>query len=93
MRKSRPTPTVIRIGVLSDAMTDLAIKVVKTLVDGPRLVWADNHGNVFSSDPGNLMKIPTWYIAGTFNLGQPVQDIEDDLRELATQHMKNQMIT
>ncbi len=93
MRKREVTPTVVRIGFITEPADHLAAKVVRTLCDGPRTVWADAEGCVVCATVDAPRDIPTQWIVGTFGFGQPVGDIEDDLREVARVHVSTSMIT
>jgi hypothetical protein len=84
--KSKHTPTVVRVGCLKDGMAVLTASVVRTLCDGPRTIWADDCGDVFSGQPEASSTKPTSWIAGTYNFGQPMEQIAEDLCELARGH-------
>jgi hypothetical protein len=83
----------VRVGGLKDDLPALAANVVRTLCDGPRTIWADAHGTVFSSIPDGQPSTPTTWIAGTFDFGRPMKHIEEDLRELAREHGTNSILT
>jgi hypothetical protein len=92
MRRGRITPTVVRVGVLCEDMNALVAKVAQTLADGPRLIWADDRGTVFSSDADASKKIPASWIAGTFNMGQPIGRIEEDLGAIIAERSNGAML-
>jgi len=87
--KLKPTPSVVEVGSLRDDFGTLADCVVRTLVDGPRLVWARDDGVVFSAATNRNKVMPVSWIVGTFLFGHPTLAIADDLRALAHERSKN----
>lgn len=85
----KKTPFSVHVGSLTDDTTALAGKVYRTLMDGPRLVWANDDGGVFSSEPEDGSGMPPSWIAGTFAFGQPVEEIEGDLLALRRERAKD----
>lgn len=92
MRKSQPTPTLVRVGALQDDMTALAGKIVGTLGYGPRFVWVADDGHVYSADPDAGNQVPVSWIVGTFSCGHPLIAIEQDLKVVAQERSKNWII-
>jgi hypothetical protein len=92
MRKTIKTPARVHVGMLHDDMAALAAKVYQSLIDGPRLIWAEDDGRVYAGDPEINHGLPTSWIAGTFAFGQPVSDIENDLRALLFERTKDWII-
>lgn len=92
MRKRVLMRTIVKIGLITDDAGRLAAKVVQSLCSGPRIVWADEEGVVLSACVDALSNVPTQWIVGTFGLGQPVADIEEDLREVARGHVATTML-
>ncbi|MEO7324102.1 MAG: hypothetical protein ABIW82_04660 [Dokdonella sp.] len=93
MRKASCTPVTIGLGLLKDDATLLARRAYQSLMDGPRLIWADDAGRVYSTDcedPGT--NIPACWIAGTFAFGQPIEAIEDDLLALRSERSRDWII-
>jgi hypothetical protein len=88
----KKTPVTVSVGMLREDMTTLAGKVYQTLMDGPRLVWADDDGRVYSGEPSDDNRVPPSWIAGTFAFGQPAEDIEGDLRALRHEREKDWII-
>jgi hypothetical protein len=88
----KKTPFTVSVGSLREDMTALAAKVYQTLMDGPRLVWADDDGRVYSGEPSDDNRVPPSWIAGTFAFGQPAGDIEEDLRALRRERAKDWII-
>jgi len=88
----KKTPVTVNVGSLREDMTTLASKVYQTLMDGPRLVWADDDGRVYSGEPREDTRVPASWIAGTFAFGQPAEDIEGDLRALLRERTKDWII-
>ena len=90
MRKTWQTPVTISVGMLREDVAVLSHRVYQTLADGPRLIWADDAGRVYSSEPGNTsVEVPSAWIAGTFSFGQAMSEIEDDLRVLHDERSKD----
>ena len=87
--KLKPTPAVVEVGSLRDDFGALAASVVRTLVDGPRLVWARDDGIVFSAATNKSKTMPVSWIVGTFIFGHPTVAIAEDLRALAHERAKN----
>ncbi len=85
----KKTPVTVSVGSLTEDMTALAGKVYRTLMDGPRLVWADDDGRVYSGEPVDSQCVPPSWIAGTFAFGQPAEDIEGDLLALRRERAKD----
>lgn len=83
------------VGSISDDLRPLASKICRELALGTRTVWADDEGKVFTADPSDADAdhVPLHWMAGTFGLGQPVQDIEEDLRVLLQERTRNWIIT
>lgn len=93
MRKTNCTPVTIGLGLLKDDTTALARRAYQSLMDGPRLIWADDAGRVYSSDHENPgTDVPACWIAGTFAFGQPIEAIEEDLRALRSERSKDWII-
>lgn len=93
MRKTSCTPVTIGLGLLRDDTTALARRAYQSLMDGPRLIWADDAGRVYSSDHENPgTDVPACWIAGTFAFGQPIEAIEEDLRALRSERSKDWII-
>jgi hypothetical protein len=88
----KKTPVTVSVGSLSEDMKNLAGKVYQTLMDGPRLVWADDDGRVYSGEPNDDVRVPPSWIAGTFAFGQPADDIEGDLLALRRERAKDWII-
>jgi hypothetical protein len=88
----KKTPVTVNVGSLREDMTTLASKVYQTLMDGPRLVWVDDDGRVYSGEPREDPCLPASWIAGTFAFGQPAEDIEGDLRALLRERTKDWII-
>jgi hypothetical protein len=59
------------------------------LVDGDRLVYADDDGTIYAQDPEQAANIPPHWIAGTFRLGQPFDALMEDLAFLRDSRMKD----
>jgi len=87
--KLKPTPSVVEIGSLRDDLGTLADGVARTLVDGPRLVWARDDGIVFSAATNRSKTMPVSWIVGIFMFGHPTTAIAEDLRALAHERSKN----
>lgn len=93
MRKTSCTPVTIGLGLLKDDTTALARRAYQSLMDGPRLIWADDAGRVYSSDHENPgTDIPACWIAGTFAFGQPIEAIEEDLCALRSERSRDWII-
>lgn len=88
----KKTPVTVNVGTLNDDIAALASKVYRTLMDGPRLVWADDDGKVYSGEAGDGHGVPPSWIAGTFAFGQPAEDIEGDLLALRRERSKDWII-
>ena len=80
------------VGTLREALPDVAVQAHLRLANGDISVWADFDGNVYADDPDAVGTVPTHWIAGTYRLGQPIADIEDDLRILLRERAKDWII-
>jgi len=80
------------IGHLRDDLDTLASQVQQSLADGNQTVWAEDDGRVYSCPMENDPDLPTHWIAGTFGLGQPLEEIADDLRALLRERSKDWII-
>lgn len=85
----KKTPVTVSVGSLTENITALVGKIYRTLMDGPRLVWADDDGHVYSGEPADDQRVPPSWIAGTFAFGQPAEDIEGDLLALRRERAKD----
>jgi len=83
------TPTNVRVGTLGEDVPALAMRVYETLLEGPRLVWADEKARVYSSEPDAYLRVPTTSIAGTYVIGQPITEIQDDIQALHMERTKD----
>jgi len=83
------TPTNVRVGTLGEEVAAVAMRVYETLLEGPRLVWADEKARLFSSEPDAYLRIPATSIAGTYVIGQPITQIQDDLQALCTERNRD----
>ncbi len=81
-RRSSPTPRVVRIGILGADVADMSMRVYETLLEGPRLVWADQNEHVYSSDPETVHSVLGSSIAGLYTIGHPLADIQGDIQAL-----------
>lgn len=80
------------VGSLYDALPEVAVQAHLQLANLDITVWADVDGKVYADDPGTVDAIPAHWIAGTYRLGQPITDIEDDLRILLRERAKDWII-
>jgi hypothetical protein len=89
MRRATKTPTTVHVGMLSEDVISLAAHVYSSLIDGPRLIWAEDDGRVYAGNLDAIDHIPPSWIAGSFAFGQPMIDIESDLRALQFERSKD----
>jgi hypothetical protein len=89
MRRPRATPAVVKVGSLRDDFIGLSGKIVQTLCDGPRVIYLGDDNCVYSSQPEQMRDVPVSWIVGTFALGHPVAEIQDDLRAVAFDRSTN----
>ena len=80
------------VGTLHEALPEVAAQAHLWLANGDITVWADVDGKVYADDPGTVGAIPAHWIAGTYRLGQPIADIEGDLRILLRERAKDWII-
>jgi hypothetical protein len=89
MRKATRISTTVHVGMINEDVMALAAHVYRSLIDGPRLVWAEDDGRVYAGELDAIDRIPPSWVAGTFAFGQPMIDIESDLRALQSERSKD----
>jgi hypothetical protein len=77
------------VGSLSEDAHSIARRVISELINGDRLVYASDDGNVYATSPDDMPRIPTHWIAGTFRIGAPFDALVDDLRCLRESRLKD----
>jgi hypothetical protein len=80
------------LGSLYDDLTAVASKVYGELVHGERTVWADDEAKVYAIHPDAAKDLPASWIAGTFSMGHPIGEVEDDLRALLRERARSWIV-
>ena len=83
------TPTNVLVGALGEDLPALAMRVYGTLLEGPRLVWVDEKARIYSSNVDAGIRIDSSAIAGTYVIGHPITQIQDDIQALHNERMKD----
>lgn len=80
------------LGSLHSDLGAVAARVQDALREGTLTVWADDRGEIFAAAPDTTNDVPTHWISGTFGMGMPTKDIEDDLRALLRERARNWIV-